>query len=103
MISKQAAAIAEKKKAGAGKPTMNIEQADDGSLISKTGRTNDSYDQKPVTKTHPNANALMSHIKATFPPPAKPATKAPPSEWANVANQMIASGGSPPKASNGGR
>lgn len=103
MNGKQAAAIAEKGRA-AGKPTMNIEQADDGSLISKTGRTNDSYDQKPVTKTHANANALMGHIKATFPPKAAkaPASKTP-SQWSGVANQMLASGVTGCKAINGGR
>jgi len=109
--SKQAAAIAEKSRGAAGKPTMNIEQADDGSLISRTGRTNDSYDRRPVTKTHANSNALMSHIKATFPPKATGKTPAStralasktPTAWSGVANQMLASGVAGPNSSNGGR
>lgn len=107
--AKQAAAIAEKSKHPVDR--MSWEPSDNGGFVSHTTmrgparKPGAGYQPgpEPDTKTHGSVNELLAHVKAMASLGGKPPAKGTPPEWSGTANQMLASGVTGPKSSNGGR
>ena len=71
------------------KKSMHIEQADNGGFISRTSQEGRNYDPG-VKNVHTSTNALVQHVRKTFPPAPQNRTRAAVQPaWAGVANSML--------------